>query len=228
MAKILLVDDEISVFRNPMEDALRREGYEVITARDGVEALRRFSGESPQLVLLDVDMPKKNGFAVCEEIRRVDSRVPVLFLTNLESEADQLRGLGIGADDYILKTSGFQLIIARVRNALSRSERTGLRTVPPETVRLGEVSVDLSRHVVELPGGEVEPLTAVEARVLSALAEKRGAFLSQDELIASAHGAGYACEDSLVYTVVSRMRRKLGPAARMIVTKHGAGYSLVR
>ena len=117
MAEILVVDDERSV-RNGLKALLSTGGYSVRLARSGLQALEQFRTRRPDLVLLDVMMPGTNGFDVCREIRREDALVPILFLTSVENEANQVRGFGLGADDYISKTAGEAELFARIRRAL--------------------------------------------------------------------------------------------------------------
>lgn len=228
MAKILLVDDEKTLFRDGMEAVLKAEGYEVVVARDGIDGVKRFAAERPDLVLLDVEMPRKNGFAACGEIREIDAKVPILFLTNRDSEVDQVRGLGLGADDYIAKDAGASVIIARIRCALARSDRTGISREKMAKLDLGDVVIDFNQGAICFPDGTEEHLTATEMALLSVLVDHQDILLSPDEIIAVLRGAGYACEDSLLYTHLSRLRRKLGAAASHIVNVHGSGYRFVR
>ena len=230
MAKILLADDEKTIFRDPMKAVLVSEGYEVVTAKDGNEAVKRFLAEQPDIVLLDVDMPKKNGYIACQEIRASSGEVPILFLTNKNREADELRGLGYGADDYIAKDVGDAVILARVRAALARQERTAAcrPSANPAMVKIGDWRADLKSHVLYAADGSEERLTATESNILSTLVSHEGETFTNDELIAALRGAGYACEDSMLHSHVSRLRRKLGDAAKAIETIRGGGYRYVR
>jgi len=226
MAEILIADDE-RVIRDGMKALFVGEGFSVRVARDGEEALQRFREQRPDLVLLDVMMPKLNGFRVCEEIRRADRLVPILFLTAKAGDVDQLRGLGLGADDYLSKTTDDAVLLARVRRALERVD--GL--VPPSarrTLTLGRVTIDLDRSLVlSDDGGEVS-LTRSEADILKLLADADGTLLSGDQIVTALRGQGFACEDGMVYSHVSNLRRKLGPAGELLVCNRGAGYRLVR
>ena len=226
MAEILVVDDELAV-RRGIKALLQGEGYGVRTAKSGADALAIVAERRPDLVLLDVMMPGMNGFRVCEEIRRRDRLLPVVFLTALESEADQVRGMGLGGDDYIAKSAPSSVLLARVGRAVSRGAAVaaGLARSVPEVVRLGEVSVDM-RSLAVSHGGAAEHLTRTEAGILAALLARRGEYVSLDELIEGVRGEGFACEDSMVYSHVSRLRRKLGPAGSLVVSVRGAGYML--
>lgn len=229
MAEILLADDE-RVLREGLKTQLAGEGFEVRTARDGEEAVAKFSERRPDLVLLDVMMPKLNGFKACEEIRKLDKLIPVIFLTAKDSDADQVRGIGLGADDYISKDAGDALLIARIRRALERSAAiaNSSATCGDSIIAFGKVSVDLKALSVLENGREVEHLTKTEAGILKILNSERGKYFSLDELIATLRGDGYACEDSLVYSHVYHLRQKLGAAASMISQKRSCGYCLLK
>jgi len=227
MAEILLVDDE-RVLREGLNAQLVGEGFEVRTARDGEEAVAKFAERRPDLVLLDVMMPKMNGFRACEEIRRQDALVPIVFLTAKDSEADQVRGIGLGADDYISKDAGESLLVARIRRALERSAVVAKMAaeVGHARLELGRISVDLESLVVYDGDVGIEHLTKTEAGILKILGSERGRYFSLDELITGLRGGGFACVDSMVYVHVFRLRQKLGAAADMIVQERGTGYCL--
>ena len=140
MAEILLADDERAV-REGLKALLVGEGFSVRTARDGADAVAKFSEKRPDAVLLDVMMPKSNGFKACEEMRALDPLVPVVFLTAKDSEADQIRGMGLGADDFISKSAGEEVLLARLRRALARAEAFTAAGREARVIRLGRVSV---------------------------------------------------------------------------------------
>lgn len=226
MAVILLVDDERSV-RTGMARFLEGEGFEVETARDGVEALEKFSARAPDLVLLDVMMPRCNGFTACAEIRKLDPTVPIVFLTAMDSEAELVRALGLGADDFLSKSSGDAGKIARIRSALARHEAhrsmSGRRRVA-----LGRITADIDSLTLSEDGRIVERLTKTEGDILSYLASRRGNIVSRGEIVDALRGEGFACEDGMLYVHVSNLRRKLGAAAALIVNERGAGYRLLK
>ena len=231
MTEILLADDE-RAFREGLKALLSAEGFSVRTARDGDEAVRKFAERRPDIVLLDVMMPKMNGFLACERIRQLDRRVPVVFLTAKDAEADQVRALGIGADDYVSKSAPEALLLARIRRAVERSRELSAAApaadaVVGEVLHLGRVTVNLSTLVVSGVRRGTCSLTKTEADILRILASARGRHLTTDELIAALRGAGFACEDTMIYVHVSNIRRKLGPAAEMLSSSRGAGYSLL-
>ena len=222
MAEILIVDDE-RVLREGLKAMLAGEGFAVRTARDGEDALKKLSEKTPDLVLLDVMMPKMNGFRTCEEIRKTDRTLPVIFLTAKDSEADQVRGIGLGADDYISKDAGEAVLLARINRALARAESYDRSD---SILRLGKVIVNLDTQVVSEGRGEVR-MTRSESDLLRVLASTPGRYFSKDEIISGLRGKGYACEDSMVYSHVCNLRRKLGSAADCLASDRFLGYKLV-
>ena len=227
MAEILVVDDERAI-REGLKMTLSSEGFSVRTARDGDDALRKIGEHKPDLVLLDVMMPRMNGFAACESIRKEDKLLPVIFLTAKDSEADQVRGIGLGADDYISKDCGDAMMLARINRALARSSAIGesVRSASGETIALGAVSVDLKTFAVTEKGKEIARLTKTEADILKLLDSQRGKLVVQDDIITDLRGNGFACEDTMLYVHICNLRRKLGSASSKIVNKRGVGYCL--
>ncbi len=222
MNEILLADDERTM-RESMKAMLSGEGFSVRLARDGEDAVVKFSEKRPSLVLLDVMMPKMNGFRACEEIRKADPSVPIIFLTAVDSEADQVRGLGLGADDYISKDAGEAVLLARVRRAINRGESVG----EADVLRLGKVIVNLKTLKVE--GGETgAELTKTELVILKMLAENRGSYISNDALFSAIYGDGAVGDINTVRTHVYNLKRKLGVAGELVANKTGCGYALVR
>lgn len=226
MAEILIADDE-RLIREGMKALFAGEGFSARTARDGEDALKKFAERRPDLVLLDVMMPKANGFKACEEIRRLDRFVPIVFLTAKDSEADEVRGIGLGADDYVSKTAGDAVLVARVRRALERAAAIDAKVSPPRVLKLGAVAVDFDRLTVSGPGADGR-LTRTEADILRLLAHRADCPMTGDELIAALRGEGFVCEDGMLYTHMSNLRRKLGSAASLLVNDRSAGYRLVR
>lgn len=242
MMDILIADDE-RVVREGLKDLLESEGFSVRTARDGQEALAKFNERRPCLVVLDVMMPKMNGFRACEEIRKCSRAVPVIFLTAKDAETGQVRGLGLGADDYIAKDASEAVLLARIRRAVERAaersseravERSGESAQPaeetppsPDVIRVGATTVDVRSFAVTDAKGVSTWLTKTEADLLKALWKAGGAPVGLETLIEVLRGNGFVCEDAMLYTHVCRLRRKLGKEGRRIVGRHGAGYSLV-
>lgn len=227
MAEILVVDDE-RVLRNGIRSLLSGEGFAVRTARDGDEALKKIAEKRPDLVLLDVMMPKINGFRCCERIRETDRILPIIFLTAKDAEADQVRGIGFGADDFVSKSASDAVLLARINRALERLSALGdaSRRVSGTTIALGDVSVDMRSFVVMEKGKEISRLTRTEADILKLFDSRRGEPVLSDDIITELRGNGFACEDTMLYMHISNLRKKLGAAADFIVTRHGFGYGL--
>lgn len=221
MQQILIVDDERSI-RVGLKALLEGEGYAVRLARDGDEALAQVAEARPDLLLLDVMMPKKNGFRTCAEIRNRDASLPIVFLTALDGEADEIRAMGLGADDYLPKTASSSLMLARIRRALERSSSS---PAPMERLRLGAVTVNLTNGDVEWRGKK-ESLTESELNLLVLLYENRSRFLDKDALVSGLRGNGFSCVDSMIYSHVHNLRRKLGPAGDCIACDRNFGYRL--
>ena len=229
MKEVLIVEDE-RILRNGLKDRFTGEGYAVRTAKDGLDALAEVSARRPDLVLLDVMMPKMNGFRCCEEIRKTDAQLPVIFLTAKDSEADQVRGLGLGADDYVSKDAGEAVLLARVARALARAQgdTASSAAAKPNVIRLGTVSVDRQTLTVYEDGKESARLTKTEADLLSVLASQRGNWFAIDDLITELRGNGFACEDAMLYSHMSRLRQKLGSASSLLKNRRDVGYCLTR
>ena len=225
MAEILVVDDE-RVIREGLKASLQGEGFDVRTARDGAEALEKIRERKPDLVLLDVMMPKKNGFCCCEEIRRHDPLLPVVFLTAKDSEADQIRGLGLGGDAYVSKASSDALLLACLNRVLLRAQKVCERQNENVVVRLGDISANVQTLAVTEEGREIAHLTRTEADILRILRDHHDETLVVDDIITELRGNGCSCEDGIVYTHICNLRRKLGRAGNLIVSNRSAGYRL--
>ena len=226
MSSILVADDELSI-RRGMRDLLAGEGYAVRTARDGEDALAKFAEARPDLVLLDVMMPRLNGFAACERIRAADPLVPVIFLTAKDAEQDQVRGLGLGADDYVSKSAGPENLLARIRRALERTAAAASARTCDE-LALGRIRVNLRLLTVRDGERQTAALTRTEAELLRLLDARRGEYVSGGDIVAGLRGDGYACDEHMVHVHVYNLRRKLGPAAALIDNVRYAGYRLLR
>lgn len=226
MKVILLADDE-RIVRTGMRRFLEAEGFKVKVAKDGAEALEKFRAIRPDLVLLDVMMPKCNGFTACSEIRRIDRTVPVVFLTALDSEADLVRGLGLGGDDYVSKSAGEGEKLARIRAALARAEAFEEESSAGR-IALGRIVADVDALSVTEKGRRIAQLTRTEGDILRVLASRRGNIVSRHELVDALRGAGYACDEGMLYVHISNLRRKLSAAAAMIESERGAGYRLLK
>ena len=224
MKKALVVEDDPDIVEL-IDHYLRAEGFEVEATGDGRAALERLRTGSYQLVLLDLQLPGKDGLSVCAELRR-DPRtrtVPVIMLTARGDEADRIVGLEVGADDYVVKPFSPKEVVARVRALLRRVERPGDEEAP---VRDGALEIDRARHVVSWSGEPVH-LTAKEFALLLALAEARGRVLSRQRLLEQIWGYSYVEGTRTVDVHVRRLREKLPGLAERIVTVKSLGYRMV-
>ncbi len=223
-ADILFADDD-KVIRDAIRAVLRGDGYSVRTARDGDEALERFADRRPDLILLDVMMPRIGGIQVLEKIRETDPVVPILFFTAMPSEAGLVRALGLGADDYIDKTRPSSELLARISAALRRQAANAAAN-SVQTLRLGRLDVDLVRMTARGDGEDIQ-LTRHDAIILGLLASRRGSVFTFSEIAAALHGAGCTAEDSAAHSAVYRLKAKLGPAGSLIESERGVGYRLL-
>lgn len=226
MQTILVVDDERAM-RNAMKSLLEAEGFEVALAKGGDDALKSFYEHRPDLVLLDVMMPGMNGIQVCDELRKSDPLVPVIFLTAVPSDTTKVRAFGAGADGYVEKGENPDVLVARIRAALRRADATS-SAAGDGKIQLGAVTVDMSLLRVTGPEGLDEQLTRTEAAVFSALNRRRGEFVDNDTIFSDVHGEGFSGNTLNIRNHIARLRTKLGPARDMIVNATNMGYRLVR
>ncbi|MBI2846717.1 MAG: response regulator transcription factor [Chloroflexi bacterium] len=222
---ILVVDDEPEICQL-LREWLQREGYTIYEANDGFEGLRLFFQHHPDLAILDILMPKMDGLELCQRIREV-SAAPVIFLTALGREMDKVKGLTLGADDYITKPFGRKELLARIEAALRRF-RTPSTTV--STVYSDDIlSVDFARHEVLVSGQEIK-LTPTEFRLLSLLINNAGKVVSLEEILDKVWGPEYESLEPIKW-YISHLRRKIGddPQSPHIITNvRGIGYRYER
>ncbi|MFN8186472.1 MAG: response regulator transcription factor [Gaiellales bacterium] len=223
-ATILLVDDEESV-QKLLTYPLEREGYRVIQARTGEEALERFDGGEIDLIVLDLMLPKVDGLEVCRRVRAQSATVPIIMLTARDDEVDKVLGLEIGADDYITKPFSIREFRSRVRALLRRAQ---LSTQPDraETIEIGELRIDLSRRSVESHGESVS-LTYVEFELLRALAGNPGRVYSRQQLLESLWGSADYRDPRTIDVHIRHLREKIEQDASepgFIFTVRGVGY----
>ena len=226
MAKILVVDDEASII-TMLAYNLKKEGYDVVTAEDGEVALEKFESENPDLLLLDIMMPKMDGYEVCRKIRE-KSNVPIIMLTARADEVDKVVGLEMGADDYVTKPFGNRELIARVKANLRRSdiapvtnnEKDGNNQV------YGDLNIDFDRYEVT-KRGEVINLTLREFELLTFLATQTPTIFTRENLLEKVWGYEYFGDVRAVDVTIRRLREKIedDPSKpKYIVTKRGVGY----
>jgi len=226
MTSVLVVEDEDS-FVDALTVGLRREGFEVSVARDGAEALDMFDDVAPDLVLLDVMLPKVSGIDVCRELRRRSS-VPIIMVTAKGSEIDTVVGLEVGADDYVTKPYRMRELVARMRAVLRRriTEEPTPVVVGDDVVEVGDVFVDHLRHEVTIRGDDVK-LPLKEYELLSLLLENAGRVLTRDVLIDRVWGADYVGDTKTLDVHIKRLRAKVEPDPahpERIITIRGLGY----
>jgi len=220
MKRILVVEDEPAIAFGLQLD-LKSEGYDVVIESDGESALQRARKEAFDLILLDVMLPRKDGFEVCRELRRAGSKTPVIMLTAKTQEAEKVLGLEIGADDYVTKPFSPRELRARVKAALRRTAEDDL-----PIYRFGDAEVDFGRCELRRAGKPVE-LTALEFKLLAAFVRNGGKVLSRDQLLDLVWGHGTFVTDRVVDNHVVTLRKKVEPEPsepRYIVSVRGLGY----
>ncbi len=221
---VLIVEDEPE-FSALLELWIGQAGYRTVPAGTGREALQRFHELRPDLVVLDVSVPVLDGWQVLERIREV-SRIPVLMVTARSAEGDKVRGLRLGADDYMTKPIGFPELIARIEGALRRAHQP-----PPSRareLRHRALLIDLDDHRATLGGGELR-LTPTEFRLLVFLVERSGQLVTHRQVLTGVWGAGYGTDVHLLRMTIRNLRAKLeavAPGEAYIATEYGLGYRL--
>jgi DNA-binding response OmpR family regulator len=223
--RILVVDDEPRFVRL-VEANLKTEGFEILKASGGQEAIDLASKEQPDLVLLDVMMPEVDGFEACERIREFSS-VPIIMLTAKGDEEHRVRGLNLGADDYIVKPFSANELLARVRAVMRRAKREAPEATGAVFTR-GDLRIDFARAEVSL-AGELVSLSATEYRLLLQFARNAGKTLTAEELLSDVWGDEYQAEKEILWVSISRLRQKLEKDPKkpaLIVTHSGEGYTM--
>ena len=220
MVRILIVEDEPGIAL-ALQDDLKLEGYEVEVAGDGETAGRRAREQAFDLILLDVMLPRKDGFEVCRELRRAGLRTPILMLTAKTQEAEKVLGLELGADDYLTKPYSRRELRARIKALLRRAAPEA-----PALYRFGDVEVDFARCELRRAGTPVE-LTTLEFKLLGAFIRHRGRVLGRDQLLDEVWGQGTFITDRVVDNQVANLRRKIEPVQaepRYLRSVRGLGY----
>ena len=220
-AKIMIVDDEKDIV-DFVKAYLKKEGYPTIEAYDGETALALWREHRPDLIVLDVLMPHLDGLGFCREVRE-ESSVPIIILSAKSEEEDRLKGLDLGADDYMVKPFSPRELVARIRAVLRRRKLT---EEEEGVIAEGPITVDRVSHQVKV-GGEEVSLTAMELSILAVLASSPGRVLSREDLIELALGEGYEGYDRSIDTHIKNIRRKIREKTEewsFIETVYGIGY----
>jgi DNA-binding response OmpR family regulator len=228
-AKILVAEDDPNI-RLGLIATLESDGYAVVAASDGAQALRMFPQEKFDLVLLDIMMPKASGYDVCRELRARGTRVPVLFLTAKGEEVDKVVGLKLGADDYVTKPFGVHELLARVEALLRRTRLNGSAEAAaaemPPVFEFGDASIDRRKFTASV-AGRITALTARELKLAEVFAAHAGEVLTRDSLLNSVWGVDYFGTTRTLDQHVAQLRKKIETkpdATSPIVTVHGVGY----
>ena len=219
--KILVVDDEPDVVELIRVNLLAA-GYEVVTAGDGTEALRKAHSAAPALVVLDLMLPEMGGLEVCKLLRRdpATKAIPIVMLTARAAEIDRVLGFELGADDYVTKPFSPRELVLRVKALLRRGQG------PEESsdqIRIGALVVDVAKHQVSVQNKAID-LTATEFKLLTILAQRRGRVQSREQLLQDVWEYDNLIDTRTVDTHMRRLREKLGPAAKHLDTVRGVGY----
>lgn len=229
MSKILIVEDDKTLL-DALKYNISKEGYEAVTAVDGVQALETARAEKPDLIILDIMLPKLDGFEVCRILRK-ETIVPILMLTAKVEEIDKVVGLEIGADDYMTKPFSLRELLARVRSMLRRTEMMKQEALSEEeavlpAVNVGDLRIDFARHQVSL-GNSILNLSPKEFELLAFLVINRGRAFSRDYLLDKVWGYDYAVETHTVNVHIRWLRQKIeaDPAhPQRLLTVRGVGY----
>lgn len=223
--KILIIEDEKSI-SDIIKFNLVKEGFDVDTAYDGQDGLRKAIKQTPELILLDVMLPSIDGFEVCRRIREV-SMVPIIMLTAKEEEVDKVLGLELGADDYITKPFGMRELIARIKANIRRMDISDSGKNSPENLQsFGNLTIDMNRYEVRKDEKVLE-LTLREFELLKYLAERENKVFSREQLLEEVWGYEYYGDIRTVDVTVRRLREKLeddSSEPKYVMTKRGVGY----
>lgn len=219
MSKILIVEDDLSI-QALLHDFIQEAGHSVVLASDGVEALAKYSEQDFDLVLLDIMLPKIDGYGVCEVIRQ-KSDVPIIMLTALDGEENQIRGLDLQADDYITKPFSMPVLLRKIAAVLRRSLK---QNDVPQTLNYKNLKLDLDGYKV-YAGGEGIDLTPREFEILRELLTNRGRILTRQNLLQTIWKYEFFGEERIIDTHIKNLRKKLG-TADYIETIRGVGYRI--
>lgn len=224
MSKVLIVEDDLNLLE-ALKYNLLKEGHEVVISTDGVQALETARKEKPDLILLDIMLPKMSGFEVCRILRK-EMSVPIIMLTARDDEVDKVVGLDLGADDYVTKPFSIRELLARVRALLRRSDTQGQNLEP--LLKFGDIEVDISHHVISRAGIALN-VTPKEFELLAFLARNKSLVFSRDQLLEKVWGYDYSGDTRTVDVHVRWLREKIEVSPdepRHLITVRGVGYKL--
>jgi DNA-binding response OmpR family regulator len=227
MKRILIIEDDVAILRG-LKDNLEYESYEVLTAADGEEGYFLIKEKKPDLIILDLMLPKMNGYELCRRVRNEGVTTPILMLTARSEEMDRVHGLDLGADDYVTKPFSVPELLARIRAIIRRIQKAKTGDLPND-LEFGEVSVDFKCFEAR-KGGEVLDMSRKEFGVLRLLAARAGEVITRDELLDEVWGYDQYPTTRTVDNHIALLRTKLedDPAKpRHLLTVHGVGYKLV-
>lgn len=224
MPKILVVDDEPDALEL-VSFNLKAAGYEVVTADDGAEAIKKARQQVPDLILLDVMLPEVDGLEVCKLLRRdaATAGIPIIMLTAKAAEIDRVLGLELGADDYVTKPFSPRELTLRVKNLMRRRNVTEEKS---DQFTIGDLFIDVPRHLVTVSRKRID-LTATEFKLLTILAQRRGRVQSREQLLRDVWEYDNIIDTRTVDTHMRRLREKLGGACRYLDTVRGVGYRFI-
>lgn len=225
--RILLVEDEPSLIFT-LRDTLESEGYEVIVSEDGEQAVGLAQEHKPDIMILDIMLPGKNGYEICQEIRSLKFTFPIIMLTAKDQELDKVKGLDIGADDYITKPFGVKELLARIQARLRRAV-TYSSSNNIEVLQLGTTKIDLLESKAIFADGKTNELTAREIELIRYLLQAGGEPVSRDELLEKVWRYEYSTNTRTVDVHISKLRAKIESQPdepRHLITLHGVGYLL--
>ncbi|RTE66677.1 DNA-binding response regulator [Amphritea opalescens] len=223
--KLLIAEDDLHI-RQGLATLLEAEGYDCIEAADGEQAWQLYQQHQPDLVLLDIMMPKQDGYAVCRRIRQHNERLPVIFITAKSEEIDQVLGLELGADDYIKKPFGSREVIARIRAVTRRAQRPLVELAEPDSFVMADLEIRPSEFRA-LRDGQVIELSLRDLKILHLLFEQQGKVVGRDALFNHCWGRDYFANSRTLDQHISKLRKAIeldAKSPRIITTVHGVGY----
>lgn len=228
MKKILIIEDEPNIIELVAYN-LTNNGYDCVSAEDGIMGITLVHREKPDLILLDIMLPGKNGYDICRELREEGNKIPIIMLTAKTDEVDKILGLEFGADDYITKPFSVRELMARIKAVLRRYEENNSSEQSGENIiKIGDIEINTDRHEVTAAGNMVS-LTLKEFELLCFLTENRGHVFSRDQILDKVWGIDFAGESRTVDVHIRYLRKKLGQddnEEKYIQTIRGKGYKM--